>query len=158
MLDIQGAVFNLPPLMDFGCPLGYHTIALLFRISALAADISALISSKESSRSMLLSAAFLCCSNKSKALGEELLMVKGMLRLLMTAFTKMLNAVLALMPNCSQSASNCDFISESNLTVTADCAIILPLFDVDVNATCCHLDGKITIKCLCFQIFLYKKL
>ena len=106
-----------------------HTFALfLLRISSLAARISALISSSESSRSLLDSAALLCCINKSSALGDPLI-VKGMLRLLITAFTKMLNAVFALMPNCSQSASNCVFISESILTVTADCAIVSSLLN-----------------------------
>ena len=45
------------------------------------------------------------------------LMVNGMLRLLITAFTKMLKAVFVLIPNCLQSSSNCDFKSESILTV-----------------------------------------
>ena len=105
----------------------YHTAFCFLRRSSLAARISALISSNESSCSALFSAALRCCMNKSRALGASVLlplMANGMLRLLITAFTKMLNAVFALIPNCSQSSSNCDFKSESILTVTADCAII----------------------------------
>ena len=119
----------------------YHTVCCFFRrvptdeavrlplrcLPSLAARISALISSSVISGSVLASAALRCRMNRSSALGCSVLpplMVKGMLRLLTTAFTKMLKAVFALMPNCSQSSSNCDFISDSILTVTADCAII----------------------------------
>ena len=105
----------------------YHRTTCFLRRSSLAARISALISSRVSSGSSLASAALRCCINRSRALGVSTLsplMANGILRLLTTAFTKMLKAVFALIPNCSQSLSNCDFISESILTVTADCAII----------------------------------
>ena len=104
----------------------HHAVCCFLRRSSLAARISALISSNVSSGSWLASANLRCCIYKSRALGVSVLsplIVNGMLRLLITAFTKMLKAVLALMPNCAQSASNCDFMSDSNLTVTADCAI-----------------------------------
>ena len=113
-------------------------------LSSLAARISALISSSVISGSWLDSTALRCCKNRSSALGCSSLlplMVNGILRLLTTAFTKMLKAVFALMPNCSQSSSNCDFISESILTVTADCAITKTLITM---ALCHHFDGKIT--------------
>ena len=51
--------------------------------------------------------------------------VKGMQRLRMTVRTNTLMAVLALMPNCSQSWSNFAFCTESKRTVIAVCAIIL---------------------------------
>ena len=94
----------------------YHAfLPFLLRISSLAARISSLISSNESSGSLLNSATLLCCINKSNALGEPLI-AKGMLRLLITALTKILNA--------------CRL-----------CHIIL-LFAYNMIALCHHFDGK----------------
>lgn len=59
--------------------------------------------------------------------------LKGILRLRMTARTKMLMAVFALMPNCSQSESKITFCWLSILTVIDTCAII-EMFNINTNA------------------------
>ena len=109
--------------IDNGLKLGWSGFENGFQFFLITIQGFGLIADACESATILPSAALLCCMYNSDALGV-LVIAKGMLRLLTTAFTKILNAVFALMPNCSQSASNLDFISESNLTVTADCAII----------------------------------
>ena len=63
-----------------------------------------------------LNVAFAVTSSSSFAWME-----KGMLLLRITALTKMLMAVFALIPNCSQSLSNCAFcLSEEKMIVPVD--------------------------------------
>ena len=84
----------------------YHNGSLFASRTAL---ISALISSKDSSGLFCASfrmsrMAFIAFSRILSSVSA--VMVKGMLRLRTTVRTNMLMAVLALMPNCSQSWSN----------------------------------------------------
>lgn len=99
-------------------------------LNRLTSFISALISSSVNSGVSPLSAADRRLSNAARALAAAssssfALMGKGMLLLRMTALTKMLMAVFALMPNCSQRRSNCDFCCASMRAVIAVCAIML---------------------------------
>ena len=100
-----------------------------YSFSALYAAISALISSKETSGSLLflLRSALRASIVRSLSLALSFvptLIVKGMLRLSITARIKIFMAVLALMPNCSQRLVNSVFTLESVRTVIVACAII----------------------------------
>ena len=107
-----------------------HTVCLLASLTAL---ISAFISSRVISGSMLVSASFLKFWKASIALARMSSsdsvaeMMNGMRRSRMTWRTKMLMAVLALIPNCSQRLSNIAFCWLSIRTVIAVCGITVDI-------------------------------
>lgn len=117
---------------------------MLFLVSL----ISLLISSRDIVDNPFCSTILRICKNAffpvSRDVSIEVLsMVKGILLLLTTARTKILKAVLELIPNSEQSFSKELFKSESKRNVNADCAMFFSLIITNVVklfAMCKHFD------------------